>query len=168
MSYRVMTWFVIWHSGSAKSLARPKSAILSCPSEARSKLLGFKSYKNKFRTCLEDVERICKKAIRIWYTRCNMKFRWQNSSPRNVMAIQLLISAGKNTSDLSLMIISRSESRNSRTRFKFVFEEKTSRSYIYYEPESFKIQKLMQGECLRIAPRWYFDVSILVDISLLG
>lgn len=71
------------------------------------------------------------KAKRIWYTRCNMKFRWQNSSPRNVIAIQLLISAGKNTSDLSLMIISRSESRNSRTRFKFVFEEKTSRSYIY-------------------------------------
>ena len=27
--YRVMTWFVIGHSGSAKSLARPKSAILS-------------------------------------------------------------------------------------------------------------------------------------------
>ena len=42
--YRVMTWFVIGHSGSAKSLARPKSAILSCPSEARSKLLGFKSF----------------------------------------------------------------------------------------------------------------------------
>lgn len=61
-------------------------------------------------------------------TRCKMKFRWQNSSPRKVIAIQALISAGRKTSDLSLMIISRSESKNSRTRLRFVFEEKTSKS----------------------------------------
>jgi hypothetical protein len=45
------------------------------------------------------------------------------------MAIQLLMSAGRKTSERSLMIISRSVSRNSRTRFRFVFEEKTSRSF---------------------------------------
>lgn len=61
-------------------------------------------------------------------TRCNTQLRWQNSRPRNVIAIQLLISAGRKTRDLSLIIISRSESRNSRTRLRFVFEEKTSRS----------------------------------------
>jgi hypothetical protein len=63
-------------------------------------------------------------------TRCRMKFRWQNSRPRKVIAIQLLISAGKKTRDRSLMIISKSVSRNSRTRFKLVFDENTSRSYL--------------------------------------
>lgn len=45
------------------------------------------------------------------------------------MAIQLLMSAGRKTRDRSLMIISRSESRNSSTRFRFVFDENTSSSY---------------------------------------
>lgn len=45
------------------------------------------------------------------------------------MATQLLVSAGRKTSERSLMIISRSVSRNSRTRFRFVFEENTSRSF---------------------------------------
>ena len=44
------------------------------------------------------------------------------------MAIQLLISAGRKTSERSLMIISRSVSRNSSTRFRLVFEENTSKS----------------------------------------
>jgi hypothetical protein len=61
-------------------------------------------------------------------TRWRIKFRWQNSRPRNVMAIQLLMSAGRKRSEGSLMIISRSVSRNSRTRFRFVLEENTSRS----------------------------------------
>lgn len=47
------------------------------------------------------------------------------------MAIQLLMSAGRKTSDLSLMIISRSESKNSRTKLRFVLEEKTSRSCMF-------------------------------------
>ena len=39
------------------------------------------------------------------------------------------MSAGRKTSERSLMIISRSVSRNSRTRFRFVFEENTSKSF---------------------------------------
>jgi hypothetical protein len=45
------------------------------------------------------------------------------------MATQLLMSAGRKTSERSLMIISRSVSRNSRTRFRFVFDENTSKSF---------------------------------------
>jgi hypothetical protein len=63
------------------------------------------------------------------HTRCRIQLRWQNSSPRKVIAIQLLISAGRNTSDLSLMTISRSESKNSNTRLRFFFDENTSRSF---------------------------------------
>lgn len=38
-----MTWHVILYPGSAKSRARPKSAIFSWPLAAMSKLFGFKS-----------------------------------------------------------------------------------------------------------------------------
>ena len=40
---RVITWQFILYPGSAKSRARPKSAIFSCPSDAISKLLGLRS-----------------------------------------------------------------------------------------------------------------------------
>ena len=43
-THLVITCVVILYPGSAKSLARPKSAILSCPSADMSKLFGFKSY----------------------------------------------------------------------------------------------------------------------------
>jgi hypothetical protein len=45
------------------------------------------------------------------------------------MAIQLLISAGRKTRVRSLMIISKSVSRNSSTRFRLVLEENTSKSF---------------------------------------
>lgn len=131
---RVMTWHVILYPGSAKSLARPKSASLSCPSEAMSKLFGFKSY-NRHRAPSATQHRIPN--TRLPYaelsedkrTRWRMKFLWQNSSPRKVIAIHALMSAGKKTSVRSLMIISRSLSKNSRTRLRFVFEENTSMSW---------------------------------------
>ena len=44
------------------------------------------------------------------------------------MAIHDLISAGRNTNERSFMTISRSVSRNSRTRFKFFLAEKMSKS----------------------------------------
>lgn len=71
-------------------------------------------------------------------TRWRMKFLWQNSNPRKVIAIHDLMSAGKKTSVRSLMIISRSLSKNSRTRLRFVFEENTSMSWrwvgvVWYE-----------------------------------
>ena len=62
-------------------------------------------------------------------TRWRMKFLWQNSNPRKVIAIHDLMSAGKKTSVRSLMIISRSLSKNSRTRLRFVFDENTSMSW---------------------------------------
>lgn len=61
-------------------------------------------------------------------TRWRIQLRWQKSSPFMVMSIQLLTSACWNTSCLSRMTASRSESRNSRTRFRFDLLLNTSRS----------------------------------------
>ena len=51
-THRVMTWQVILYPGSAKSRARPKSAILSWPSDAMSKLLGLRSCRGRSAECV--------------------------------------------------------------------------------------------------------------------
>ncbi len=100
--------------------------ILSCRTVANRVLKRDKIRAKKVKNMLD--KRIIFKRGRGGRTRWRIKFRWQNSRPRNVMAIQLLMSAGRKTSKRSLMIISRSVSRNSRTRFRFILEENTSKS----------------------------------------
>ena len=64
----MMTLCVMGKYGSAKERARPKSASLTVPSSAMSKLLGLMS-------------------------RCKIKFSWQNQTARPSMPIQALTSA---------------------------------------------------------------------------
>lgn len=59
------------------------------------------------------------------------------------------------------MIISRSESRNSRTRFKLVFEENTSRSYRTKSAGS-------KGRVLGASPLLHFGVLVPGGISPRG
>lgn len=63
------------------------------------------------------------------HTRWSTKRRWQWSNPRSVMSIHDLMSAGINIIVLSLITCSRSESKYSSTKFKFVLCEKTSINY---------------------------------------
>ena len=86
------------------------------------------------------------------------------------MAIQLLMSAGRNTSERSLIIISRSESRNSRTRLRFFFDEKTSRSYkkySFFSPN--KVVCASEGPHTSITfwcfSSWRYFTSRMADIS---
>ena len=67
------------------------------------------------------------------------------------------MSAGKKTKDRSLMMFSRSVSRNSRTRFKFFLEENTSNNWA--EISGIK----SAGNYIRNSLRSHFDVLVLED-----
>ncbi len=67
------------------------------------------------------------------------------------MAIQLLISAGRKTRDLSFMTSSKSVSRNSRTRLRFFLDEKTSRSCSF---EHVTVEESVGGT-------YFYDVLVL-------
>ncbi len=107
--------------GDPKNLARPKSPILRTPLRLTSRLLGFRS-------------------------RCRTQLSWRYSSPSSVCSVYAFMLAGVSTSEVSLMMTSRSVSIKSMTRETLDLWPKTSlRPMTFGCDSSWKKKKPAEG-----------------------
>lgn len=97
--------------GEANDLARPKSPSFNIPCRSTNKLLGFKSYAEKWwRQLLWAIFHITLWRIHSW---------WRYSRPWSVISMYAFMCPGARTTVLSLIICSRSVSMKSKTRETF-------------------------------------------------
>ena len=95
-------------------------------------------------------------------TRWRMKFLWQWCNPRMSIRNQDLTSAGWNIMDLSLIRISKSESKNSRTRFRLFFEGYMSINYCQLHFMAVKYASVI----FSCRNSWRYLISRIADMSM--